>query len=197
VARGVSGFAETESAVQGWADDLADRVLDFLDDLTGGSPENFTYARSLRSEDLAEAAMRRYRTHYLRLAASVPDFWIWAQLGEHSATRAALREVQADLRSALSGPPEALARIESLLATMIAETAGPGPRREALARANRDVLSRPVVRWPARDDHPEAITFPTVEESYVNPAYRLAVADRTSRPADESWWAGRSGTTST
>jgi hypothetical protein len=192
---GASGFAETETAVRGWAYDLTHRILDFVDGLEGGSEAILTHAGSLEPARLAGAAVERYRTHYLRLAATVPDFWIWAQLGEQAATRAALRDeadsVRADVRSALSGSHAALSRIESLLATMVAATTGPSRQREALARANRDVLGRPVVRWPVHEDRFEAITFPTVEESYINPAYRLAVADRTGRPADEAWWAGR------
>ena len=174
---GAVGFAEVAERVDECFRTLSDSVYTFLDGLDVPRPR----------EPLK--AGRRYREYYLRLANTVPDFWIWAQLGEHTATRAALAEARADVLAALDGPGAALSRIEALLSTLSVGTAAPGRLREALARANRDVLDRPVVGWPDTDDSPGAITFPTIAESYINPRYRLTVAGGVNRPADESWWA--------
>ena len=181
---GAGGFTETAHDVRVWAERFGARIQAFVAGLDGG--DELLRRGYLNVDTLGQRAMRRYRSRFLQLADAVPDFWIWAQLGEHAATRAKLAEVAA----AFDGPAAALHRIESLLTTMVSGPRPVGRQREALARANRDVLSRPVVRWPDGGQS-EGITFPTVEESYINPAYRLAVADRTTRPADESWWSAQ------
>src|ERR1700761_1783270 len=74
-------------------------------------------------------ARERYVSHYLRLAAKVPEFAIWSQLGDHAATRravsdaraaiqdldSAVRQANADVVSALSATRDALNRVTWLL----------------------------------------------------------------------------------
>jgi hypothetical protein len=182
---GTRGFTENLVHVRDWAEAFNDLVRSFVEGLDGGS--RAMTGSDFHSGALANRATARYQSHYLRLASMVPDFWIWSQLGEHAATRSEVAEVAA----AFEGSDAALSRIESLLATMVAGSSAIGRPGEALARANRDVLSRPLVQGTVADDHAETIRFPTVEESYINPSYRLTVADRATRSADESWWDGR------
>ncbi|MFF5288900.1 NACHT N-terminal helical domain 7-containing protein [Paractinoplanes globisporus] len=156
---GARGFYETSVLVQFWATQLCLRVLTFADDSEATSRAT---SRAAESVAVADMIVRRYRESYLRLADTVPDFWIWAQLDEHAATRVTVAT--------------ALSRIETLLGGLTAGSPTPGRQRAALARANRDVLDRPVVGWPGSGDHPGAITFPAVGESYVNPRYRMATA---------------------
>jgi hypothetical protein len=60
-------------------------------------------------------AVERYRSRYLELAASVPEFMIWAMLGEHAATRASVTQLRADITEALDGSRDALNRVAALL----------------------------------------------------------------------------------
>jgi hypothetical protein len=112
-------------------------------------------------------AAERYRSRYLELAARVPEFAIWAQLGEHAATRTAIRELGATVTGSVAGlgatllklnadvvggfnaNRDALNRVEALLSAGLRGTvddsgaSAAGPRqglfglRQALSRANR------------------------------------------------------------
>lgn len=174
---GARGFRENSRLIDDWAVGLFNRVGDFLAGLEA-RPAAIEYD----SLACAGQALDRYETYFLGLAAAVPDFWIWAQLDEHAATRTS---VQSHLRAILDGQATALSRLEALLATT--GPANADRRRDALWRANRMLLEQPIVRWSDTGD----MSFPTVEECYVNPTCRVAVAGSTARPADESWWEGR------
>jgi hypothetical protein len=175
---GACGFKENTARVEVWLGTLSKRALTFLD-------------VQHSAEVLAASAARRYETAYLRMAATVTDFAIWASLHEHAATRISVAGVRDELAAALVGNTVALSRVEALLEIMTAPVGPPTGRLEALFRANRDVLEQPVVRSTHDDSQPVGIAFPTVGNGYVNPSYRLAVAGPTTRPADESWWTGK------
>ncbi|BEL06482.1 hypothetical protein Q0Z83_046730 [Actinoplanes sichuanensis] len=197
-----SGFLENIELVGSWLRMLAAKVMVFVEGLAGGGDLIRRHLPDGRSSRLADRATERYRTYYLQLARTVPDFWIWAQLEEHRATRVgvddaraeirvAADEVRSEVRAALDGSRAALARIETLISTVVRGAGRTSDRRQALLRANRDVLNLPVVRWSAGTDHPDALTFPTVEESYVSPSYRSTKAFPGTAPGDESWWSGQ------
>jgi hypothetical protein len=197
-----NGFLETTDLVAARLYLLTADVLAFIEGLDGGSELIRRRMPDKGASRLSSQATDRYRTYYLQLARTVPDFWIWAQLGEHAATRARFDDVRAEIRTAadlvnsdvqtaLDGSTAALARVEALLSTVTPATGPSGNQRQALLRANRDILNLPVVRWSSGTDLPDAIIFPTVEESYVSPSYRLASAGSGVRPADESWWNDR------
>lgn len=140
-------------------------------------------------------AVERYRSRYLELAASVPEFMIWAMLGEHAATRASVTRLRADMAQALDGSRDALNRVAALLTIdrfPIGDTnaiAMPQPRI-ALARANGGVLSETILPEDARI-FGSTITFPAVRSIYINPRYRLVRYDTSiqdMRPTDEQWW---------
>ncbi|MBU2664213.1 hypothetical protein KOI35_11990 [Actinoplanes bogorensis] len=168
------GFMENLPGIRGWLRTLAERTLLFL----GRPPED--------AGPLADAATGRYQTGYLRMAVTVPDFMVWAVLGEHAATRSHITVSNDRMKSALDGNTAALSRVESMLAAMAAPDPAPSRQLEVLARANRQVLDEPVTRLTS-----ELLTFPTVADGYINPSYRLAVADGSARPGDETWWARR------
>jgi hypothetical protein len=144
-----------------------------------------------------ERALLRYKSRYLDLASAVPEFAIWAMLGEHSATRWSVDELRADMTEALSSNRDALGRLEALLtldraasaAGMRGEASGP---RAVLARANGGRLADRIIPEDA-DVYGPDITFPTIQEIYVNHRYRLTryagTAFRGMRLSDESWWA--------
>lgn len=143
-----------------------------------------------------ERALLRYRSRYLNIASAVPEFAIWAMLGEHSATRWSVAELRADMTEALGSTRDALSRLEALLtldrAASAAGTPGEasGPRA-VLARANGGRLAERIIPEDAEVYGPD-ITFPAIQEIYVNHRYRLAryagTAFHAMRLSDESWW---------
>jgi hypothetical protein len=116
-------------------------------------------------------AVEIYREGYIRLAADVPEFAIWSGLEEHAATRAEIR--RQDLT---------LAHLEQMLRQIVE---APTPASEAerrLADHYLAMLRAPV--WPAEED----ISFPTVEQGFISPRFRLARADKDAKLTDEDWW---------
>jgi hypothetical protein len=117
-------------------------------------------------------ALHMYRERYVRLAADVPEFAMWSQLDEHAATRAEVRKQD-----------ETMARLEGMLARIVE---APTPATEAeqrLANHAAELLRAPI--WTAED---QDITFPTVEQGFISPRFRLTYAGKDSRLADDDWW---------
>jgi adenylate kinase family enzyme len=148
----------------------------------------------------------------------VPEFAIWAQLGEHAATRtavsetgqevmggiegldAALQGINANVVAGLNANRDALNRITALLSAV---TGGTGTVPEASAgdptlagmSGLRHALNQANVGIlddkiiPAdRERYPAGLKIPQVSEIYINPRYRVAEFDDQARPADERWW---------
>jgi hypothetical protein len=142
-------------------------------------------------------AVDRYRSRYLELAAAVPEFAVWAMLGEHAATRSSVAGLGRELTKALNGTGEALSRLEAVLALAGATPAAGGPAelpsgsRLVLARANGGALGERILPEDASFYGPD-ITFPTIREIYVDHRYRLARCGddrfRDMRLSDEKWW---------
>ena len=79
------GFEENIPEVSSWFTRSDSIFRHFLEGLAIAS------GRSLAFPPVADAAVERYRSHYLELAAKVPEFEIWAMLDEHAATRSLIR----------------------------------------------------------------------------------------------------------
>jgi hypothetical protein len=106
-------------------------------------------------------AVERYRSHYLQLAATVPEFLIWAVLGEHAATRARLGGVRDDLMAALDGQAGALMRVETLLNAIAGHSLPAHDLCTTVHRANRGALDEAIVSADAMRVQAE-LTLPTV-----------------------------------
>lgn len=149
------GFAENLGPVRGWMAELGDRTQRLLSGLDGH--------RMFDVYELAEDATQRYRSHYIDLAAAVPEFQAWSHLGEHAATRR---------------------RIDALGARI---DEGRHQVSESLEAANR---ARPRARVVPGgvDRDATALTFPRIEELFVEPGYRLCAVSDGTRAGDENWW---------
>ena len=180
------GFEENVSEVVGWTANFALALDEFLAGLS--------VAESLQIDwdTVQDGAVERYRSHFLSLAAEVPEFMIWALLGENAATRSAIGKLRADMAQALDGSREALARVESMLALgPTATVAADGMDLCAtVARANRGILEQPIILADAERYGPD-LEFPAVSRIYINPRYRMAEVGQDTRPADEDWWEAR------
>lgn len=125
---------------------------------------------------VVDHALALYTERYARLAADIPEFGIWSQLDEHAATRAEVRK-----------QTETLVHLNDLLSETVRSVNTPAVEAEQrLARQAAQVLQRPL--WRSNVPAPASLHFPTVEQGFISPRFRIAVSDKGSRLADESWW---------
>ncbi|WP_026421462.1 NACHT domain-containing protein [Actinokineospora inagensis] len=137
------GFTRTADLVQQWALTTMQQVRDFFDgDL------------DVNKLSFLRAVTDRYRSDYLAFAEQVPEFKVWADLTEHSATQHALH------------------RLETLLT---APGARPQDLRGRLANVNRAELDRPVV--DVDDGFGIDAVFPRVSEIFLTPDSKTGPVD--------------------
>ncbi|HEX6360811.1 ATP-binding protein [Actinophytocola sp.] len=114
------------------------------------------------------AVAERYRSDYLRLLTAVPEFKMWADLVEHTATRTALT------------------RLEELL-TQSVQSSMPRDVRALIGEVNRAELDRPVIDVDT-DGYGVDAVFPTVERIFLIPRFRKASANQIDRIGEEHRW---------
>lgn len=133
--------------------------------------------------------IRFYYDHYLGIASTIPEFQIWALLGEHAATRTKIEESNTELARDLAAVrTESLELFATLMAQVSAGQAAPGQRyRTKLRNVAEAVLKRPIIGSNIDPSSVEAV-FPTVEEGFIAPGYRLAVYDDETVASSREWW---------
>ena len=153
--------------------DLSGNVAEFVAGLLVweqlGETQRVAFTSSLHGS-APSLAVSKYEELFRRLAADCPEFGIWANLSDHQATRAELRN--------------GLAYLESLLTSIACERM-PDERRTALARAYRAALLKPIA--PA-GEMPAELQIPTLGEGYIDHRIRVAEVSASSEPGRESWW---------
>ncbi|MCG8914466.1 AAA family ATPase [Actinokineospora sp. PR83] len=153
------GFHENVANILDWAEHTLQDINSFLHGLK-------VTAFADTSEVLASVE-GAYRSSFLTLAATVTEFKVWSDLGEHAATRSAL------------------ARMESLLG---AGTALPArDLRQTLRDLNRAELSRPVIEVN-EDGYGTGAAFPSVGDIFITPRFRATRAHPLAQFASETWW---------
>ncbi|MGH3258582.1 MAG: NACHT domain-containing protein [Streptosporangiaceae bacterium] len=115
-------------------------------------------------------AVGRYEELFRQLVADFPEFSVWSSMSDHQATRAELRNGLAGLQTVL----------ESMASGRI-----PDQRRDALARAHRSTLLKPIA--PA-GEVPADLRIPALGEGYIDHRIRVAEVGPSSEPGRESWW---------
>ncbi|WP_436501047.1 NACHT domain-containing protein [Actinokineospora sp. HUAS TT18] len=155
---------------------------DFVDGLASAT-------RMSQNAKVPQRILAKYESMFIDLAAQVPEFAIWASVGEHAATRTAVRDTVAPVREILSTHHGALSRVERLLGLVAAETKA-RDLCEVLSKANRGVLNDPIVPDDTRRSD-SLISYPAIRDIFVNPRYKVAENDADVRPADETWWRDR------
>lgn len=175
------GFEENLERVSLWMTGFGQRLSEFLHGLAVTQDVTVDWAA------ITNRAVERYRSHFLELAAKTDEFGIWADLSEHAATRELVRQSNAELAHELSQNRDALARVSSLLSRIAGPGGGLTDLRAIIASANREILTEQIIA--AGDDSAgPGITPPVVGQIYVNPRFRVALADEQARPADMRWW---------
>jgi hypothetical protein len=206
------GFEENVKRVTQWQTEYSFYLFSFIGGLAVAKKRKIVWS------DVRDAAVERYRSRYLELAAKVPEFAIWTQLAEPAATRTAIREVGAEVAGGIGGlgdalrelnaevmagfnaNREALNRVAALLSVGTLGTGGDGDSSAAgLGLGELSRLRQAVNRANAGflserivqadwDRYPDGLVIPRVSEIYVNPRYKIAEFDDRTRPADERWW---------
>ena len=161
-------------ALETWYGELSARMLSFTEELAiwdGVDSEARAEAGRYFGAGLSGDAVARYQELYARLAVEIAEFGFWAGQVDQQATRSEVRRC--------------LAAIEPLLLSL---SPGPEPAHVALALSNayRAVLSRPIL---AEGQTPAGIRLPTLEESYLDPDFRVSAVQAGELTSDESWWA--------
>ncbi|MBB6121281.1 NACHT domain-containing protein [Nocardiopsis algeriensis] len=129
------------------------------------------FLRRLDQGPFPSLSRRRYEENYLRLAAEVPEFGMWAHLEEHRGTREAVG-------TGLSG---LYRRLEEIGSGRTVER-----RRQELAAAYQAVLRQPVLRSA---DVPPRLSLPSLADAYIPPRGRVAVVEHSGdAPSVEQWW---------
>ncbi|MEY9932029.1 energy-coupling factor transporter ATP-binding protein EcfA2 [Catenulispora sp. GP43] len=136
--------------------------LALWDELTATEHDRLS---TLLKEQVPAEAAARYQENLRRLSAECPEFGVWVNLQAHAASREQLAA--------------GLAGLETLLAPL---TAGyPAHQQEALARAYRAGLAKPILLTSGPDSH---LTLPSLGEGYVDHSFRLAFG---RLPTSLSW----------
>ena len=179
------GFEETIPEIRLWMVEVAAATQNFLNGLACWTKINRPLGNTLTSR-----AIERYRSLYLKMAATVPEFLVWASLGEHAATRNSITECRADIISAFAGQTEALLRLERILSLTATRLTSSRDLCDIVNRANVGVFTESIVPEAALAPV-HGVTFPTIGEIFLNPRYRFAPMGDDARPADDKWWDDR------
>lgn len=139
------GAAPMPQTLRAFYVSLSERLVAYLD---GNSTDELT---RVLTEEVPEAAMRRYEHHLRALAGDFPEVAFWANRLDHLATQDGLLRLHAGL--------EGLGRV---LEEVASSTLPLGERRQLLAKRYHRVLERPVV---ATGGVPEALRIPLADRS--------------------------------
>ena len=144
------------------------RELTIWDDLDSAAQAK---ADHYFSEVLCKEAVVRYQELYAQLAVEVTEFGFWSGQVDQQATRAEVRH--------------SLANMESLLLPL-SSGRKPADIALALSSAYRTALGRPIL---AEGQTPAGVRLPSLEESYLDPDFRVSAVEAGELSADEDWWA--------
>ncbi|WP_328324334.1 hypothetical protein OHA70_33040 [Kribbella sp. NBC_00382] len=152
---------------------LTSTCLDFFSGLEVWERDPRSRDTSALTEHIAVGAANIYRGRMLTLGKG-DAFAMWVTLNEHAATRSTIRATQAS----------ALSELQTMLPLVLRGAPPPAQSyRAQLVLAAREVLSDPLLRADS-----DGLISPTVEQGFVEPAFKVTAADTEVRPADEAWW---------
>ncbi|KOX33953.1 hypothetical protein ADK67_04895 [Saccharothrix sp. NRRL B-16348] len=181
----VTPFAQNRENIAAWATLMAEDVSRFVhsvlyDELYDeDSDDDVNPEQQLReSKQFGTQAQQRvgaatealYRSSYLDFAAKVPEFKIWADLVEHAGTQSAL------------------ARMEQLLSATVKELPAHRDLAAIVRRLDQATLRGPVLD-AATDGYGTGVTFPSLEELFVDPRCKSISFGKGGSPiGDDTFW---------
>jgi energy-coupling factor transporter ATP-binding protein EcfA2 len=178
-------FHETIAKIKSVHLALAARTVDIMKGLAHWDTLDETTMRATRTAlaNAAESATRKYEEQFRRLAADVPEFFVWASLQEHGATQGRLKELSDLLNNRRTG----LANLRQYLEQLAEPNRAPTDVWNLLARRYRAELDRSVIDVDSSDVL-SGLQLPTLNIGYISHSYRSIVVAPDSRAADESYW---------
>lgn len=139
-----------------------------------------------RSEGLParieKIASNRYKHYYGRLAADIPEFYVWSALDGQSGPPA----VESSVHGILNDHSGKLDAIKLILECLNSESNSAAVDRETLAELYRSEMEEPIMKIEALPD--DNFQFPSIRKAYITPRFRLAVSAESARIWQESWW---------
>ena len=179
----VSSFASVTADLRELYIGLVEEVIQFVSGLSRWDALNETQRDRIASlptrrmiGHLLPKAVDRYSQRLAELAALRPEFFVWTTMME---LQAAAVERADDRR--------ALARVGELLEKFAGGAAAAGPLGERLALAYAAELARPLVDTDEAQTVPN-LMIPSVQQIYIDPAFRVANHGELTRPAEDRWW---------
>lgn len=133
---------------------------------------------------IASRAVERYEELFLQLAVDCPEFFVWANLQDHAATRRAVGEPLERLHDTLYEMRTGLAGLGAVLEEF-ASSVSPADWPDRLAATYRGYLDRPIAE-ASPDEGP--VHIPTLAEAYVHPSFRATAMSHDAKPAVDAWW---------
>lgn len=181
----VRGFTENLVEVKAGLERICDSTLIFAQGLRAWDE----MTRGLDLVDLrktvVERSLDRYKDRFVRLASDIPEFNFWIGANEHHSSRSLIREVGSKLDRVQADAQGAFSDLRNLL-MLISGSVNPITDIERkLGRVASDALKRHL--WRA-EKAPLGLTFPTVDEGFVSPDFKLAVSEEGARPSEYRWW---------
>ena len=141
------GFEDNISRVERWQVLFIKQLELFIRGLAVGEKVRLDW------RGVAVGARECYRSQYLELAAKVPEFAIWAQLGEHAATREAVRKVGSEVESGIAELATDLAEMSSSVEGLSVTVRESNADIVAALDSNRDALNRVAALFAAVASH--------------------------------------------
>lgn len=149
--------------------------------------------RRIGSAEFLKAVTARcaglYTSHYLGLASAIPEFFIWALLGENAATRSKIGENHAELLERLTSiRTESLELLSQLLTKLSSPPPSPNEKYfRKLRKLTEATLGRLLI-GPDVDPSSVDAAFPTVEDGFIAPSYRFTVYRKETVASSRKWW---------
>lgn len=145
--------------------------------------------------EMPSAALSAYKNNYIRLAAECNEFFIWANLQEHHATRHTVQTMAGEIGERLRQLYSTADDLRTGLAGLEQFYTLAGVRSVEFAKSSLAIAGRSELNWPILDsqslDAHYALQFPRLGAAYINPGGRIAEMNPESRPGDESWWSNQ------
>ncbi|MEH1030148.1 AAA family ATPase [Micromonospora profundi] len=166
----VGGRAATEEAVVGHIRALYQHACRFIQGFAAIEQVPIPSSRKV-----VDDAVAIYRERYARLAVDIPEIGFQAQLEEHLKTQ-----------TLVASQTDSLTRLTAMLERIIDPKGQEDDIAHRLSKMATAALKKPL--WRIGQKEPSGIVFPNVEQGFISPRFRLAIAEGVVRAADDTWW---------
>ncbi|GAB3842482.1 NACHT domain-containing protein [Dactylosporangium cerinum] len=132
--------------------------------------------------------LHRYAARYQDLSVDLPEFGIWAVLGEPARARQSIDDLHAGLGQALVEQTAAMRRLARLMECLVGEPETELPFAAAVVYAtNGAALDDTILPLEAAAEIPDLV-LPTVGRLHQTPRFRATVYSPGAQPAADRWW---------